>query len=455
VASTPVTGNPTPTRTWEWYWVGNPTSFASGETYVIQAGDVGKEAYVRQIETNSEGTATADSTATPAITAGNFDPANLYSSGELGGFWKVDPEHCWQDTAGTIPAGVGDPVARVDDLSPNANHLLQPTTASQPVLQADADPAQTTDVAINGTFDTDISGWTVQGANASWNAGQLQMETTATVALASQWHTVEVGSRVELTVYMQRYGGANQAGIFLYDTGTGSNVLLDWVVDPGSGVYTVSGYAASNQIRASLRSYGAKNAGQGCYFDNVQIKVTPPSGLSYYLDFDGVDDQFDMTGSPFGGAHSAYSVVAAYQYDTVSDFDTVFAMTTADYGNGSEQFFLLRGESTPNDQIMARNNGVTHTNGQARAADTPYAFVYRNQSGSQQGWVNGTQVAERTRPWNPTTMNYWSVGCMGGNNSLAMNGRIYGLVLIDRHLSDTERTDSEAWAADLNGATIA
>lgn len=50
-----------------------------------------------------------------------YDPSNLSSM--------------FQDTAGTVAAVVDSPVARINDLSGNARHLLQATAANQPLLK--------------------------------------------------------------------------------------------------------------------------------------------------------------------------------------------------------------------------------------------------------------------------------------------------------------------------------
>lgn len=64
-----------------------------------------------------------------------FSPADLFANGEVGSWFEILPNTCFQDVAGTIPSAVGDPVARINDLSGNGNHALQSTFASQPILR--------------------------------------------------------------------------------------------------------------------------------------------------------------------------------------------------------------------------------------------------------------------------------------------------------------------------------
>lgn len=57
----------------------------------------------------------------------------LFASGAPGAAWDLtDPARLWTDTAGTTPAGMGDYVARVDDLTGRGQHLLQGALPSRP-----------------------------------------------------------------------------------------------------------------------------------------------------------------------------------------------------------------------------------------------------------------------------------------------------------------------------------
>lgn len=68
----------------------------------------------------------------------SFNPASLFASGEEGAWYEPGPSTAFQDTAGATPAGLGDPVGRLNDLSGNGNHLTQATASSKPTLQQTA-----------------------------------------------------------------------------------------------------------------------------------------------------------------------------------------------------------------------------------------------------------------------------------------------------------------------------
>src|SRR5690606_36068748 len=56
----------------------------------------------------------------------------LFGAGlHAGGMYHVRPGACFQDTAASTPAAVGDPVGCLLDLSGNGNHLVQATSTAR------------------------------------------------------------------------------------------------------------------------------------------------------------------------------------------------------------------------------------------------------------------------------------------------------------------------------------
>ena len=66
-----------------------------------------------------------------------FDPATLFSSGEVGMAYDISPDTCWTDSVGGTNAIIGDPVAYITDASGNGNHGSQATLGSRPILRQD------------------------------------------------------------------------------------------------------------------------------------------------------------------------------------------------------------------------------------------------------------------------------------------------------------------------------
>ncbi|GAA6201051.1 hypothetical protein [Aquicoccus sp. SU-CL01552] len=74
----------------------------------------------------------------PFCRRSSWSSASLFASGEQGALYLPGPTTCFQDAAGTTPAGDGDPVGYLADLSGNGNHATQSTSAARPTLAQDA-----------------------------------------------------------------------------------------------------------------------------------------------------------------------------------------------------------------------------------------------------------------------------------------------------------------------------
>jgi hypothetical protein len=93
-----VSGNPSPTRTWQWKRSGFDISGATSITYVLTSDDVGETIAVAQIETNSAGSDIAESAATGVIQG--LEPVNYRSIAS--GNWN-NPGIWTGGAPGTVP----------------------------------------------------------------------------------------------------------------------------------------------------------------------------------------------------------------------------------------------------------------------------------------------------------------------------------------------------------------
>jgi hypothetical protein len=104
----------------------------------------------------------------------SIDPSELFLLGEAGAWYDPsDLSTLWQDTAGTVPAIVGDPVGRIDDKSGNALHMTQATAAARPTLRQDA----------GGGYYLERDG----GDDYMATASSVTLEATWTLAYAGQF----------------------------------------------------------------------------------------------------------------------------------------------------------------------------------------------------------------------------------------------------------------------------
>ena len=138
-----VSGTPSPTRTWQWRRNGVDIGGATNSTYTLVAADYGVTITVRQIETNVAGSANATSAGT-AIAA--FDPATLSPTAW---FRPNVPSLVYSNDGSATQAAVNSTV-----------NLL---------LGSDAGESFGSNLATNGTFNTDLSGWTIGSDGAGWS----------------------------------------------------------------------------------------------------------------------------------------------------------------------------------------------------------------------------------------------------------------------------------------------
>lgn len=74
-------------------------------------------------------------TARPMRVGRSFDPSMLFAGGIAGGAYAAtSPSKVFSDQAGQVQAQIGQSVARVHDIGPNLQHMIQPSAAMRPLL---------------------------------------------------------------------------------------------------------------------------------------------------------------------------------------------------------------------------------------------------------------------------------------------------------------------------------
>lgn len=136
------TGNPAPTFTYQWFVDGALAVGETNNTYTILSSDAGLDIYCDVTATNSEGaatqasnTVTADASSPPSGIGDRQVYEDLFATDPHGAYHLVHPMYCFQDAAGTTPAGVGDPVALLKHPGGDAAFDMKQTTDSlRPIL---------------------------------------------------------------------------------------------------------------------------------------------------------------------------------------------------------------------------------------------------------------------------------------------------------------------------------
>jgi len=132
-----VTGNPTPSRTWQWLRDGSNISGATSSTYTLVSADGGTDVSVRQTETNALGADDAVSAVVeiPGASSLTAQVQALFSKYSAeGGMWDyTNSDRLRQNDNGTTAVSNGNTVGWVEDLSGLGKHRTNSNASRRPV----------------------------------------------------------------------------------------------------------------------------------------------------------------------------------------------------------------------------------------------------------------------------------------------------------------------------------
>lgn len=162
-----------------------------------------------------------------------FNPATLFSSGELG-FWydASDTSTMFSDTGGTIPAVSTDPVAYMLDKSGRGNHLQQTTLAARPQYIDDEGLRQLQFDGVDDFLPT------LAGVNLS-TTDKLTLFVASRNVLGVSGPVIGNGSGDINNFRLIYQSGTNKFEAQLRDTATTFSELVSDVGDTSQEIYTI------------------------------------------------------------------------------------------------------------------------------------------------------------------------------------------------------------------------
>jgi hypothetical protein len=188
-----------------------------------------------------------------------FSPFGLFADGSQGVWYDPsDLSTLFQNTTGTTPVtAVEQPVRLMLDKSRGALGNLGP------------------ELVVNGTFDTDVNGWTASSANATltWENGaaRVVVNPAAFGGIFSSNFTTVVGRTYRLTVTLSDSTG-NVASIAA-QTSAGSNISS--IPNLSNGTWTL--YFAATTTSSRIFIGNTNNATSSRLIDNVSVREVPGS----------------------------------------------------------------------------------------------------------------------------------------------------------------------------------
>ena len=156
--------------------------------------------------------------------------------------------------------------ATLKDLNNKASIVLTPTAYSDGSLNTVIPPYQVlpTELVTNGTFDTDLSGWTDTNNHWQWTNQGAYFSLTSTHNPLSQTLTNPVGVKLKFTFSLNIIQGT--VNVYYKDTGN-SSVQSQYTQ---SGTYTIETVAVKQNTDINFSRYAGVNT--EFYLDNVSIK---------------------------------------------------------------------------------------------------------------------------------------------------------------------------------------
>lgn len=131
------------------------------------------------------------------------------------------------------------------------------------VFMGFAEPPVSPELVTNGTFDTDVSGWTPSGGTitATWDAGRLRLDASAANGAIDQDIDTEIGTLYDITATITK--GTADEYFQVRNSGGGGLLTLS---DEGANVSTFTATTTTTKLRMRNGTIG-----QG-FFDDISVK---------------------------------------------------------------------------------------------------------------------------------------------------------------------------------------
>jgi hypothetical protein len=350
--------------------------------------------------------------------------AALFESGEEGAWYDPsDLTTLYQDSIGTTPAGVGDPVGLMLDKSKGG--------------------VSATELLTNGTFDTDTD-WTkfnatISGGQATMTVGYVQQGGLGLVVGRKYKMTWDVVSTTSSTMRVYCGTTASVAGSIIdITTGAGSYSAILTAGTVGDFVRFSGGNGTTVYDNISVKELPGNHATQST---STARPVLQSSGGLWYLDFDGVDDY--MRSSSFSAIAQPISAAVGFRASNTPAFiidghdANELSIITINVG-GVDKLRLVSGDTNPFFVVDYTYGGDTVARVLANGASSVIA-------------IDGAETVGAASATAAVTA--WNLG-VSGVDTFELDGRIYGFVGIDRTLTAGEIGDLESYLADKSGVTL-
>jgi hypothetical protein len=139
------------------------------------------------------------------------------------------------------------------------------------------------ELVTNGTFDTDISGWTTVLGSASWSAGQISVARGGgNLGRVSAPITCEIGKVYRFTGYQDK-GTTGSVAVTLAISSTSTVGAIAIFSSVTAGTFDIV-FVATQTTHWVLLQNGSGSDGDAALFDNISVREINPLAVSIQMD---------------------------------------------------------------------------------------------------------------------------------------------------------------------------
>lgn len=389
--------------------------------------------------------------------------AGLFAAGEQGAWFDPsDLSTLYQDAVGTTPV----------------------TAVEQPIglwLDKSKGLVLGSELVTNGTFDTNIDGWTYgsEYSNISFNSGKLRVATTSTTTQgksAYQPFPVVAGKTYKISgraIVVEGTFTVVQVALRDGTSSATSALIATTVVTMDGGVEYSFIYTATTTTTLYLHCRIFNTTAPATVdYDDISAKELPgnhaiqattasrprlqqDSSGKYYLSFDGVDDSL-VTGSIDFTATDKMTVLAGLRKLSDAALGVVAELSASVAANTG--VFALTAPASAGANIGFSSKGTTEAGNVATGVPAPASQVIAGLASIDLP-LNRLRINQVTAETTASQGggrygNYpLYIGRRGGT-SLPFNGRLYGLIVRGAQTDDDHLTHAEKYLAYKSGVTL-
>jgi hypothetical protein len=189
-----------------------------------------------------------------------FSPASLFASGEEGAWYEPSTTSAFLSTTDLTPCAVGDACGFLLDKSQGAGYSGGSFTGLG------------SELVTNGTFDSDISGWSRSGAVSTWSGGEVTVIRTGPYQLHFGQNSVAVvaGKTYKIDYDITFMEGGSTVN-FAYSSAVGGppNLIQNHY---SAGSFSVVWTAPSDDLAIG---FGTNASVAGFTVDNISVRELP------------------------------------------------------------------------------------------------------------------------------------------------------------------------------------